>query len=66
MLLPAWRHGSNRWFVLPQQRNAGAAAVGTSERSIAAQTRPRSMATLRRYVRLATAFDDNAIDPVGI
>jgi integrase len=42
-----------------------AAAAGASERSIAAQTRHRSMATLRRYIRLATAFDDNAVDRVG-
>jgi hypothetical protein len=38
----------------------------TTERSIAAQTRHRSMATLRRYIRLATAFDDNAVDRVGL
>jgi integrase len=43
-----------------------AAAAGASERSIAAQTRHRSMATLRRYIRLATAFDDNAVDRVGL
>jgi hypothetical protein len=39
-----------------------AAAAGASERSIAAQTRHRSMQTLRRYIRLATAFEENA-DP---
>ena len=43
-----------------------AAAAGASERSIAPQTRHRSMATLRRYIRLATAFDDNAVDWVGL
>jgi integrase len=42
------------------------AAAGASERSIAAQTRHRSMATLRRYIRLATDFDDNAVDRVGL
>jgi len=43
-----------------------AAAAGASERSIAAQTRHRSMATLRRYIRLATAFDENAVSKVGL
>jgi len=43
-----------------------AAAAGASERSIAAQTRHRSVATLRRYIRLATPFDDNAADRVGL
>lgn len=36
-----------------------------SERSIAARTRHRSLATLRRYIRLAAAFDDNAVDGWG-
>jgi integrase len=43
-----------------------AAAAGASERSIAAQTRHRSMQTLRRYIRLATAFDENAVSKVGL
>ena len=43
-----------------------AAAAGASERSIAAQTRHRSLQTLRRYIRLATAFDENAVDRVGL
>ena len=43
-----------------------AAAAGASERSIAAQTRHRSMTTLRRYIRMATAFDENAVSKVGL
>jgi site-specific recombinase XerD len=43
-----------------------AAAAGASERSIAAQTRHRSMQTLRRYIRMATAFDENAVSKVGL
>jgi integrase len=43
-----------------------AAAAGASERSIAAQTRHRSMQTLRRYIRLASAFDENAVSKVGL
>jgi hypothetical protein len=42
------------------------AAAGASKRSIAAQTRHRSLATLRRYIRLATAFDENAVSKVGL
>lgn len=43
-----------------------AAAAGASGRSIAAQTRHRSLATLRHCIRLATAFDDTAADRVGL
>jgi integrase len=43
-----------------------AAAADASERSIAAQTRHRSMQTLRRYIRLATAFDENAVSKVRL
>jgi integrase len=43
-----------------------AAAAGVSERSIAAQTRHKSMQTLRRYIRLATAFDENAASKFGL
>lgn len=43
-----------------------AAAAGASERSLAAQTRHRSMQTLCRYIRLATAFDENAVSKVGL
>jgi hypothetical protein len=31
-----------------------------------AQTRHRFLATLRRYIRLATAFDENAASLVGL
>jgi integrase len=43
-----------------------AAAAGASERSIAARTRHKSMQTLRRYIRLATAFDENAASKFGL
>jgi hypothetical protein len=50
----------------PSSCSRSTGSMRTTERSIAAQTRHRSMATLRRYIRLATAFDDNAVDRVGL
>lgn len=43
-----------------------AAANGASERSIATQTGHRSMEVLRRYVRHATVFTDNAATTLGL
>lgn len=43
-----------------------AAANGASERSIANQTGHRSMEVLRRYVRHATVFTDNAATSLGL
>jgi len=43
-----------------------AAANGASERAIAAQTGHRSMEVLRRYVRHATVFTDNAATSLGL
>jgi integrase len=43
-----------------------AAANGASERAIAAQTGHRSMEVLRRYVRHATVFVDNAANDLGL
>jgi integrase len=43
-----------------------AAVNGASERAIAAQTGHRSMEVLRRYVRHATVFTDNAATMLGL
>jgi site-specific recombinase XerD len=43
-----------------------AAANGANERAIAAQTGHRSMEVLRRYVRHATVFTDNAANNLGL
>ena len=43
-----------------------AAANGANERAIAAQTGHRSMEVLRRYVRHATVFIDNAATTLGL
>ncbi len=43
-----------------------AAAAGASERAIANQTGHRSMQVLRRYIRQATTFDDNAATELGL
>jgi integrase len=43
-----------------------AAANGANERAIAAQTGHRSMEVLRRYVRHATVFTDNAATTLGL
>ena len=37
-----------------------AAQAGATERAIAQQTRHRSLATLRRYIRRGTLFEENA------
>jgi integrase len=43
-----------------------AARAGASERAIAAQTGHRSPAVLRGYIERAGAFDDNAVDALGL
>ena len=43
-----------------------AALNGASEREIASQTGHRSMESVRRYVRPATAFHDNAVTRLGL
>jgi integrase len=43
-----------------------AAANGASERSIAAQTGHTSMEVLRRYIRHASVFTDNAVSALGL
>jgi site-specific recombinase XerD len=39
---------------------------GASDRAIAHQTRHRSLATLGGYVRIHTAWTDNAATPLGL
>ena len=43
-----------------------AAAAGASERAIANQTGHKSVQVLRRYVKQATIFDDNAATELGL
>jgi integrase len=43
-----------------------AAQAGASERAIANQTRHRSLATLRRYIRRGTLFEENAAGMLGL
>ena len=43
-----------------------AARAGKSERSIMGQTGHRSVAMVRRYIRDAGLFDDNAADGIGL
>lgn len=43
-----------------------AARAGKSERSIMEQTGHRSPTMVRRYIRLASVFDDNAADRIGL
>jgi len=43
-----------------------AAAAGASERSIMAQTGPKSLPTLRRYIREGSLFRENAATQLGL
>ncbi|MGO8687805.1 MAG: hypothetical protein ACLQT7_11625 [Candidatus Dormibacteria bacterium] len=43
-----------------------AAQAGASERAIAQQTRHRSLASLRRYIRRGTLFEENAASVLGL
>jgi integrase len=43
-----------------------AAQAGATERSIASQTRHRSLTTLRRYIRRGTLFEENAAGMLGL
>ncbi|KGP78433.1 MULTISPECIES: site-specific integrase [Paenibacillus] len=43
-----------------------AAKAGKSEWAIAKQSRHKSMTTLRRYIRLGNAFEQNAADDLGL
>ena len=47
------------------RRGAGATA-GKSERSIMKQTGHRSVSVVRRYIRDAELFDDNAAAGIGL
>ncbi len=55
------------WVAVAVAAGAGLAGLpGASDRAIAHQTRHRSLATLGGYVRLHTAWQDNAATQLGL
>ena len=60
------RHCVRSGMVMSAGLATGAAKAGKSERSIMKQTGHRSVSVVRRYIRDAELFDDNAAACIGL